>query len=297
VIVLCAIIRNEAANLLEWIAFHRVIGVDHFIFLDNESTDATRYILRPLESAGIITLVPWQTKERYLNFELESIGPQVPGYALALDIVRYARVWEWVGFIDLDEFLVPTTNATLLECLASVPNAAAIGINWHVFGSNYHIDRPSGNVIDNYTRRAHTNFAANKHVKTIARVDKIVKPGIHIPLVVNGLLLDMAGSSIDPRRDGIHESVVSSPLRVHHYFTKSRTDWNMKRLRGRVSKPLIDSEYVRNMTMFEEYDRNDVEDMTATRYSPQVIDEMTQLQQEIVRRAGGAMYRRLKGLP
>jgi len=37
-LVLVAIIKNEARYLLEWIAYHRAAGVDHFILMDNEST-------------------------------------------------------------------------------------------------------------------------------------------------------------------------------------------------------------------------------------------------------------------
>ena len=295
-VVICAIIRNEAANLLEWIAFHRVVGVGHFILLDNESTDSTRYILRPLQRAGFVTVVQWQTKKTYLNFESESIGPQVPGYFLGLDIVRSMGDCTWIGFIDLDEFLVPTGDATLQDCLESVTGAAAIGVSWHVFGSNGHLHRPGGNVIDAYTRRAPADFAPNKHVKTIARVDKIVKPGIHIPLIVDGPLLDMVGSPIDPGREGIHEHVVSTPLRIHHYFTKSLAEWNAKRSRGRATKSSTDREHLRNATMFNEYDRNDIEDLTAARYSTRVSNQIAYLEREIVQRAGDSMYRRIQGL-
>ena len=34
-----AIVKNEGPYLLEWIAFHRVVGVDRFFIADNASTD------------------------------------------------------------------------------------------------------------------------------------------------------------------------------------------------------------------------------------------------------------------
>ena len=35
----CAIYRNEAPYLREWIEFHRLVGVERFFLYNNESTD------------------------------------------------------------------------------------------------------------------------------------------------------------------------------------------------------------------------------------------------------------------
>jgi hypothetical protein len=38
-IAICAIFKNEGPHLLEWLAFHNMTGVDHFVLYDNGSTD------------------------------------------------------------------------------------------------------------------------------------------------------------------------------------------------------------------------------------------------------------------
>jgi hypothetical protein len=38
-IAICAIFKDEAPFLLEWLAFHRMIGVDLFVLYDNGSND------------------------------------------------------------------------------------------------------------------------------------------------------------------------------------------------------------------------------------------------------------------
>ncbi|QVV62182.1 glycosyltransferase family 2 protein, partial [Leclercia sp. Colony189] len=40
-----AIIKNEMDALLEWIAYHRVVGVSGFIIADNGSNDGSRAFL------------------------------------------------------------------------------------------------------------------------------------------------------------------------------------------------------------------------------------------------------------
>ena len=47
-LVACAIFRDEAPYLAEWIAFHRLVGVEHFFLYDNGSTDDPRAVLDPL---------------------------------------------------------------------------------------------------------------------------------------------------------------------------------------------------------------------------------------------------------
>lgn len=42
---ICAIVRNEARYILEWIAYHKAVGIDHFYIYDNQSTDETTDIL------------------------------------------------------------------------------------------------------------------------------------------------------------------------------------------------------------------------------------------------------------
>ena len=58
-IVICAIMKNEAPYILEWIAYHRVIKVDHFLIYNNDSTDETAEILQCLDAAGIISYIDW----------------------------------------------------------------------------------------------------------------------------------------------------------------------------------------------------------------------------------------------
>ena len=50
--VLFSAVKNEAPFLLEWIAYHKVIGFDEIVICSNPSTDGTEEILAPLALAG-----------------------------------------------------------------------------------------------------------------------------------------------------------------------------------------------------------------------------------------------------
>ena len=53
----CAIAKNEGPYLVEWIEWHRKMGVEKFYFYDNESTDTTRRILEPYIKEGVVDYV------------------------------------------------------------------------------------------------------------------------------------------------------------------------------------------------------------------------------------------------
>ena len=48
----CAIYKNEARYLAEWLEFHLLAGVEHFFLYNNNSTDDHREVLAPYLRAG-----------------------------------------------------------------------------------------------------------------------------------------------------------------------------------------------------------------------------------------------------
>ncbi len=43
---ICAIFKNEGPYILEWVAYHRAVGFDHFVLYDNASTDGGSDVVR-----------------------------------------------------------------------------------------------------------------------------------------------------------------------------------------------------------------------------------------------------------
>ena len=127
----CAIYRDEASYMREWVEFHRLVGVERFFLYDNKSTDDHREVLGPYVERGDVTIHDWP---------MELGQPQA--YQDCVD--RHAGDARWIAFIDLDEFLFSPTGRPLPEVLRRYERWPAVGVNWAVFGSSGHLMRPSG---------------------------------------------------------------------------------------------------------------------------------------------------------
>jgi len=225
----CAIFKNEGPYLLEWIAYHRVVGFDHFYLYDNDSTDGGVEVIRQSRLAPHVTLIHW---------------PQRPGQIAAYRdfIARHAQGFDWAAFIDLDEFMLPLEDRSVRPVLERLASASAVLAQWRVFGPSGWVERPDGFVIDNYTMRAADSFPANLHIKSIVRCADLldVSANPH-QFVLHGHPRDTLGRivpNIPMQEAACHEVLV-----INHYQTRSRHDWFAKLDRGRATTEEADQAY------------------------------------------------------
>ena len=248
-----AIVKNEGPYILEWIEYHKLMGVDKFYIYDNESTDDIETILSSYIKSGEVTY-------RYYPGKLR----QLEAYKDAVQNYRFES--KYMAFFDIDEFLMPVDGKTcalnVIEDLFNKhKNVGAVAVNWLHYGSANHKQKPEGFVIENYLYRAEDSFDRNRLVKTICnprRVVFFVNP--HHPI-------------LDDKYDIINENgtIVTSQfcdenscqlLCLNHYFCKSREEALIKMQRGKIS----DNKKL-DWSTFEDRDRNEVYDPKMLEFS------------------------------
>src|SRR4051794_29549571 len=207
----CAIFRDEARYLAEWVSFHRIQGVEHFYLYDNRSSDDWRMELEPEIAAGIVEVQDW---------------PFVPGQWSAYEdcLRRHRDDARWIAFIDSDEFLFSPTGKRLPEVLRGFDTHPGVVANWRVYGTSAWEQPPEGLVIENYLMRAPDEYDGNRQVKSIVN-----------PRSATGwasahhfrLLGDAVGEDGLPMKFAIREPTADL-LRINHYFTKSRAEFERK---------------------------------------------------------------------
>lgn len=236
---------------MEWIGYHRSLGVDHFLLTDHGSTDGTREALQTLERAGLVTLFTRSADE---------VAPQLRAYDAMLRTTR--GMFDWVGFLDADEFVVPERGASILPYFAAIPDwASGVALNWSIYGSSgqhFPADVP---VTSRFIWRAPESFPINRHVKSFVRPTRArvggPAPNPHAFPLTNGRYADGLGHPATLPVDGASgqsAAIAWDGMRINHYAVKS--EWEFRTRKGR--HPLVDSASFRHGNYYREHDRNDV---------------------------------------
>ncbi|MEX6779243.1 glycosyltransferase family 92 protein [Limnospira fusiformis] len=247
--------RDEGCYLMEWLEFHKLVGVERFYLYNNNSVDNTQDIVIPYIQTGEVIFHDW---------------PMHPGQISAYEhcLKHYGRESEWMAFIDLDEFLFATEKNDIREVLEEFKDYPAVVVNWLCFGSSGHIKKPKGLQIENYTKRAPDNFPSqkdgSKSIKSIIRPEQTLGSG--------GTPHDFtysAGWAVTENKKPVSGPLSTmhsiKKLRLNHYKTRSKEDSDYKTKRGRATTLLP-----RNPGLFKAHDRNDIEDLTIQRFLPQL---------------------------
>lgn len=248
-----AIVKNEAPYVLEWVAYHRVLGVDRFFIADNGSDDGTTQLLAALHAIGIV--------DHFAFPGTAGRPPQLPAYAQIM--ARYREQADWIAFIDADEFIVPTDEArSVLPYFSALGSSVgAVVLNWAIYGSSFHKEPSEGLVIERFTRRARKDHSTNLHYKTIVRTEAFrgVGSNPHLFRIRDGswtIQADGFEVAEHPQKGpGLSERLVWTPLRINHYVVKSRAEFDCKKApRGRATMTNV----FRDDRFFRGHDRNEV---------------------------------------
>ncbi|MEM0945955.1 MAG: glycosyltransferase family 2 protein [Pseudomonadota bacterium] len=236
--------KNEAPFLLEWLAYHQVIGFDAFLIYTNDCTDGTDFMLERLTELGHVRHVRNQVLRR---------GPHKSAlkYAFEDPMVHQAS---WVYVTDADEFLNIKSGAGHVEDLVEAyPDADAIPVTWRLFSNSGQIEFPFGLCLETMTDAEPASGGnALRFVKSLFRPDpRLSKLGLHAPDYAEEKKDDIVwGSQFarkhpdgEPRRPS--ETYGYEIAQINHYAVRSVDSYLLKRDRGRANHvgETLSSEY------------------------------------------------------
>lgn len=210
---ICASYRWEGPYLREWVAFHRLVGVERFFLYDNDSDDEHLEALAPYVDDGTVQLRHWP----------EYPMGQVKAYAHCL--TEHADDSRWIAFVDVDEFLFSPRGKPLPEVLERYERWPGVGVNRVTFGTSGHEQRPEGTVVESYTRRLDVP-GMTASVKSIVDPARTVRP-------LNPHTFEYTeGHAVDENEQPLEGTFAPTPscetLRINHYYTKSDEELLLK---------------------------------------------------------------------
>lgn len=235
---LVCIAKNEDDYIEEWINYHIKLGFDKIFIYANDWDYSSNN-----DKVCILNI----------NGEIQ----QVNAYNSFLNWHNKTNEYNWAAFFDIDEFLVLNKHNNVKDLLKEYEECNAIGINWAIFGNNYHKHKKSNlSVLKRFTRRAAESFDVNKHIKTIVKLPCNKKMRVHE--LANGWF-----NLNKEKKDGAFNQPVDwSIAQLNHYFTKSEQELEIKCNRGRA-----DNKTKRKKEDYYAYlNANDIEDTKACHF-------------------------------
>lgn len=252
-------VRDEQYDLLEWLAYHHVVGIGKFVVYDNESSDGTLSALKRAQSLYDIDIVSWPTFPKRLT--------QIFAYRDACFRLRNQTEVEWCAFLDIDEFLFSATGSRLEQLTDQCSSASAIGLNWAVFGSSGHQERPEGLVIDNFWQRAMLYNPCNCIIKSIVRPAEVLDCFNPHYFKIRKPIVDADGDPLPINADlnGVAGDIKLCGWRLNHYATRSRWHWDRRLKRGQAGNIAVDE------SRWSTWDRNEETDPSASYFSGDAV--------------------------
>jgi FkbM family methyltransferase len=233
--------KDEGPFILEWIAWHRSIGIQDFIVFTNDCSDGTDLILERLEQMGYLRHLPnpaLATGSTYFQPAALSYTPHLPEW-------RHA---DFYISMDVDEFInVRVGTGSMADLLNATGFFDALSMSELNHGSNNRLVFEPGLMTEQFPRHQSESPAPRKAlrgVKTIVRIsEKLDKPRNHRPdfhpdrgpitwldgsaRPIDTLLDDPALNGIDVR--GTYDLVV-----LDHFPLRSLESYLIKMFRGDV---------------------------------------------------------------
>ncbi|MDP5149749.1 glycosyltransferase family 2 protein [Rheinheimera baltica] len=228
-----AIFKNELPYIMEWVAYHQLIGVDRIIVADNVSDDGSSGLLEALSEAGII--------ERLHFPRLGDAPPQPLAYNAILK--KYGSEFDLIAFIDADEFIMAeSADENPIDILKALyqqqPDLGAIALNWRVYGSSRQYYEGTGLVLERFSCCADEDFPINNHIKSVVVPDKVAEMIVHYAQLKSGVYYTATGHKAsfaqeDVSGKSLTVGVCHQKIILNHYITKSyREHYNRKYLKG-----------------------------------------------------------------
>jgi hypothetical protein len=216
--ILLATNARDELHIKEWACHHLLLGFDNILIMDHKSRIPIRNQFHNFDKRIIVQ-------------ECNLDGP------IKMTLMQYAidkaksNHFDWVLYLDADEFLVLNRFQTIKQLLYYFRNVHSIGIPWVMFGSNHHVNNPpTGGILDNYTK---SEPILDQHVKTIVRpqfVRKITNPHYY-HCFPNAISVSVNKEFIQGPFQSSRLPFSESPAYIAHYVYQSEETYISRKIK------------------------------------------------------------------
>ena len=237
-LILCAIAKCENKYIMEWIDWHFRLGFDKIVIYDNNDEHGER-IKDVVGDMHNVEIVNWNSHKQ------RCCEAQVAAYN---DCYRRYTDWNWMMFLDIDEFLEFKDFKTIKEYMDQnwVKSANCIKFHWKCYSDNGYINTQDGLVTEKYTQLCE-NRSVNKYIKTIYKcgLPNFKVLNVHYSSPITNVYYQN-GKKAPYKSQTIDDNINYDSGWIRHYVTKSMEEFvtiKYKRRAPGVSKNRLNGDF------------------------------------------------------
>jgi hypothetical protein len=236
-IALSSMCKENIDDIIEWLEYHKAIGIDKFILYNNDSNQDLANLL-PQHLKDTCLVIDW-----FYDFDGRQIVAQQ-------HCIKKFSNFKWIGFIDIDEYIVLLDeDINIKSYIKDYEAFGGICLHWLLFGSNGHTNRQTSTIYS-YTQSC-PNHGANEHIKSI------IDPKQYIGKHNDPHWLPTKNGNVNTKKEKVSDAfgsiraehkapLIDYRMRINHYYTKSYEDFSNKKLRkggNKVNREYKDSHF------------------------------------------------------
>jgi len=287
-VALVAVVKNEGPYLVEWIACHLMLGVEHVYLYDDGSTDNSLEAYQTMYKTGRLTVHRAIKTGRRHNMQ-EDCNEEWRR--------RYGHLYTFVMPWDGDEFLSLKEGVTLQEFLDAIPkNVGQVRLNWKLFGSSNHLYADFTKfVIERYTKHCPPDY--DHQTKLILRIEAMgpidYESDKSRPITVHHSAIlpeyRTVGADLSTPVEGkgttITPIIWNGWAVCNHYSVKSFEEFitiKKTKPRAHVHETLLEAGSIITNEYFRHKDRNDLTDERMLKYVAPLRDYIDKIKSIIL---------------
>jgi hypothetical protein len=179
----CLLLQDKNQFIDEWIAYHRLLGIERVYIYLNEKDDSSLLRFRDYFDRDMVLPIKWpfRSPNRLPFSRMQSV--QINDC-----LWRFRHFHDWLVFMDVDEFLQPLGNlsftnfANYLTSMESREDMGGLCVHNVFFGMTASQQyNPELLVMEQATYREEN--ATRTRPKTIARPNKVYYMWVHVPSI------------------------------------------------------------------------------------------------------------------
>jgi hypothetical protein len=207
----CAVFRDEAPYMREWVEFHMAQGVERFYLYDNQSCDYWNLELTDYILCGRVVIIPWD----YEFCDCKGYN-EMCSKAYMNCINRIKKKVRWCAFLEPKEFLFCPDSQFLNVFLRKFKKFCCLLVQRQIYGTSHIECAPCGHLVRHLFWKCHPKHECCKKSSCIVQPKYVTGCNYHNCFTFNPNLT-CVNAKKEKCKDCKCESILINKIRINHY--------------------------------------------------------------------------------